>query len=329
MPEPTTPVTYDCIIIGGGAAGLAAAVYAGRYLMRTLVLEGLNPGGETAVAWTVENYPGVPSVDGAELVARMRAQAQAAGAELVAGEAAGVAVHDHCFSVSTPSGATYLSRTLILAHGSHRRRLGLPRERELTGHGVSYCATCDGPLYRGKRVGIVGGGDASVKGAILVARYAREVVLMVRGDALTAEPVNRQVFDALANVQLAYGTEVVALEGGTKLAAVQLSQPYGGSNRLELDGLFVEIGSQPNTELPQKLGLTLDARGYLEVDPMMRTNVDGVYAAGDITNETGSFKQDIVAAAQGAIAATSAYQDIGLHGREACLVHARAVSVAQ
>ena len=325
MPHESTNnlAIYDTIIVGGGAAGLSAAIYAGRYLMRTLVLEGPTPGGETAVAWLVENYPGVPSIDGYELMQKMRSQAVAAGAEIATAAATSVQRDAHCFTVSTDQPTTYLGKTVIIAQGSTRRRLGLPREKELTGHGISYCATCDAPLYRGKTVAIIGGGDASVKGAILAGAYASRVFLIVRGSKLRAEPVNEVKMKSQRNTEILFSTEVREILGDGQLRGIRLSQPYGGSDTLDVQGLFVEIGAEPNTAIATTLGISVDSQGYIKVNSMMHTSVHGVYAAGDITNGAGNFRQDIVAAAQGALAATAAYHDLGVHGGEACELHAR------
>lgn len=292
--------------------------------MKTLVLEGQNPGGDTAVAWIVENYPGVPHVDGWELVKRMRDQAAAESVGFVAEEVKTISVQNHCFTVVTAAGVEYYGKTIILAHGEKRRHLGLPREDEFaSGKGLSYCVTCDGPLYKGKTIAIVGGGDSSVKGAVLAARYATHVYLLTREPELMAEPVNYQEFKKLPNVSVAYETEVTKLLGKTRLSGIELSRALDGKNELAVEGLFVEIGEVPVPEFARLLGVQLDKHGFIEVDPMMRTNVDGVYAAGDAVNETGSFKQIVVGAAQGALAATSAYRDLGLHGGQACAVHAK------
>ena len=313
---------YDVIIIGGGVAGLSAALYSGRYHLRTIVLEGRSPGGETAVAWMIENYPGVPKIDGYDLVIAMREQATAVGSVLLPSEASAVVQAEHCFTVVANDGQEYYGKTLIFAHGSRRRRLGLVGESQLTGHGISYCGTCDAPLYKGKRVGIVGSGDAAVKAAELAATYAEQVFIFAREDALHAEPTNQEGLKKFTNIEVIYQTEVFELLGQNQLEAVKLTRAYQGNVVFPLDGLFIEIGAEPLSDLPRSLGVTLDNHGYIEVDPMMKTNLDGVYAAGDITNETGSFKQDVVAAAQGAVAATSAYRDLGQHGSEVCLVHA-------
>lgn len=314
---------YDTIIIGGGAAGLSAAIYAKRYLMKTLVLEGQEPGGETAIAWIIENYPGIPRIDGFDLIKNMKSQAEGPLTFFVSESAVKVTVANHCFTVVTNSGREYYGKTIIFAHGSRRRRLGLPKEKELLGHGVSYCVTCDAPLYRGKTIAIIGGGDASVKGANLASQYAAKIYLITREKELRAEPANLEILKQKSNIEILYETEVKELLGEKELNGLILSQPYHGQNKLAVEGLFIEIGAEPNTDLPQSLGVAVDEHGYIQVDAMMKTNIDGVYAAGDITNATGSFKQDIVAAAQGAIAATSAYRDLGLHGGQACLIHAR------
>lgn len=316
---------FDTIIIGGGAAGLSAAVYTERYLMKTLVLEGPEPGGETSNAWIIENYPGIPEIEGFNLVEQMKRQAESDNTVFKAESVKKIIMSDHCFNITTEQGNEYFSKTIVFAHGSKRRRLGLAREEELKGHGISYCVTCDAQLYKDKIVAIVGGGDASVKGATLAAQYSKNIYFICREDKLNAEPANFEVFKTKKNIEVIYNTEVTGFLGDKVLSGVNLSSEYQGKSTLEVQGLFIEIGAMPNTDLPKSLGVVVDDKGYIQVDPMMKTNIDGVYAAGDITNATGSFKQDIVAAAQGAIAATSAYRDLGIHGGQACVIHARAI----
>ncbi|KKU11343.1 MAG: Thioredoxin reductase, partial [Parcubacteria group bacterium GW2011_GWC2_45_7] len=237
----------------------------------------------------------------------------------------------HCFDLLTSDGAHLLSRTVCFAIGARSRRLGLPKEKELTGKGISYCTTCDAPLYKGKEIAIVGGGDASVKGAILAGQYVFKLYLIVRGAKIKAEPVNWERFEKnllkTGRAEILYETEVKEIIGDQKFEGVRLSRPYQGSDNLKLGGLFIQIGAVPNNEMAKKLGVKLDERGYIHVDKFMRTNVDGVFAAGDITDGAGSFRQDIIAAAQGAMAATSAYQDLGIHGGQSCDIHALPVVV--
>lgn len=320
-PQSTTP--FDVLILGSGAAGLAAAVYAGRYRLDTAVLTGGEFGGETSTGGKVENYPGFLSIDGFELMVKFREQAQKLGAKIFDDTASSVEKEAHCFAVKGTSGEIYRAHALIFATGSKRRRLGLENEKELVGRGVHYCITCDGPVYGGKTIAIVGGGDASIKGANLAAEYVKKIYLIVRGDAVLAEPINLENLNKLGDkVETLLETEVRQIHGTARLEKLTLSKPYQGSPELPVDGLFVEIGAEPNTDLAKSIGMELDERGYIRVNNMMQTNVDGVFAAGDTTNFFGSFKQDITAAAMGAVAATSAYNDGKIHG-EACPYHAR------
>lgn len=310
---------YDTIVIGSGAAGLTAGMYAARYQLNTLII-GKELGGETTTAWTIENYPGFTSIDGFELVQKMKEQVEKNGVSIVDKEVIKVERTSHCFNVHV-SNSQYSAKTIIFANGTLRRHLNLPNEKALTGKGVHYCATCDAPLYKDKVIAIVGGGDASVKGANLAKSYASKVYLLVRGDKLTGEPHNIAALEGTSTVEVLYNTEVTTIVGQQKLEKVTLAQPYNNSNELMVDGLFIEIGADPNVALPKQLGVNLDERGYIQVDALMRTNIDGVFAAGDSTNHFGAFKQVITAAAQGAVAATSAFQDVSEHG-QACEFHA-------
>ncbi|MBI4262203.1 FAD-dependent oxidoreductase, partial [Candidatus Uhrbacteria bacterium] len=305
---------YDTIIIGGGAAAYSAGMYASRYEMKTLLIEG-EFGGETAVAATIENYPGFKAIDGFDLMEKMKDHAVSTGVKVVQGKAELVSNAIHCFRVQVGE-TIYEGKTLILATGSERRTLNLPNEKEFKQRGVHYCVTCDGPLFRGKRVAIVGGGDAAVKGANQLADTAAEIFVIVRETNINrAEPINRDRLLSRKNVHILYSTEITELHGTNRLAQITLSKPYNGSPALPLDALFVAIGATPRTDLAKKLGVALDAQGYVDVDPRtMKTNIDGVFAAGDVTNASGAFKQIVTGAAQGSIAATSAYQDLGEHG---------------
>ena len=315
---------YDIIIIGSGAAGLSAALYAGRYHTKVLVVA-KEFGGETARAGIIENYPGVPAIDGSELMNLIKRQMLDLGVEIINAEVSAVERQGHCFEITTPN-ATYQTHGVIFATGAKRRHLGLPNEKELTGKGVHYCVTCDGPVYGGKTIAMVGGGDASVKGAVLAAEYVSKLFLIVRGQEVTAEPINLDKMKKLGNkIELILETEVKEIVGKEKLEKIRLSRAFNGRDELIVDGLFVEVGAIPNVELAKSLGVLLDEHGYIKVDNMMQTNVDGVFAAGDAVNHFGSFKQDITAAAMGAVAATSAYNDRKIHG-ELCRVHWRPAS---
>jgi len=313
--------SYDVVIIGTGAAGLSAALYAGRYRMKTLAI-GKEFGGETATAGVIHNYPGVMDVDGYDLMKIMREQACGVGSEVIDGEVTEVRRDGGCFIISA-NGKEYSASTIIFALGTKRRHLGLPNEKELTARGVHYCITCDGPLYTGKTIAVVGGGDASVKGVNLAGEYAEKIYLIVADTSLNAEPINLQQIEKLGDkVEILFETKVEEIVGNGKLEHLVLSKPLNGSTDLVVDGLFVEIGALPNVDLPKSLGVSLDSRGYIASDTMMKTNVEGVFAAGDTVNLFGRFKQDVTAVAMGAVAATSSYEYVKANGN-VCIIHQR------
>jgi len=329
---------YDLIIIGSGAAGLSAALYARRYKMETLVIQG-EFGGETATAGKIENYPGVKAVDGLELMQTMKEQGQEYGVVFEKGKAEKITSDGNCFTIKVgdPStglrpelrprgsgqGKEFQGNTVILAIGSERRHLGLVNEKELTGKGVHYCVTCDGPVYNGKIVAMVGGGDSSVKGVNFLAEYAEKIYLIVRGKEVMAEPVNLERMNNLGDkVEVLLEIEIQEIVGEKFLDKLVLSKEYQGSKDLKVDGMFVEVGFDPDKTFAEQLGIDLDEKGYMKVDNLMRTNVPGVLAAGDATNHFGRFKQDITASALGAVAATSAYEYHQIHG-DFCELHGK------
>lgn len=305
---------YNLIIVGSGAAGLSAAIYAGRYKMSTLVI-GEEFGGETSTAGSIENYPGFSEIDGYDLMKAMKGQAEGIGATIMDGKVVNIdapARRGGDFTVSIENGEEHQAATVIIAIGARRRHLGLPREEELTGKGVHYCWTCDGPLYGGKTIAMVGGGDSSVKGVNFLAEYGEKIYLLVRGGELTAEPVNLERMKKFGDkVEVFLDTEIKELVGDTMLKKLVLSREVNGSSELTVDGIFVEIGFDPEKTFAEQLGLELDEKGFLKVDNMMKTNVEGVFGAGDSTRHFGEFKQDITASAMGAVAATSAYEYFG------------------
>lgn len=303
---------YDLIVIGSGAAGLSAAVYAGRYRMKTLVI-GKDFGGETSRAGKIENWPGTQSIDGYELMTSMKEHAKSLGAEVTSGEVINVSKDGGCFKV-TIAKKEFKTLNVLFAVGSERRRLGKPNEKELTGKGVHFCITCDGPVYGGKTIAVVGGGDASVKGINLAAEYAEKIYFLVMDKKIIAEPINYEHMLKLGNkVEVLLETQVEEIVGKDSLEKIVLNKEFNGSKDLVVDGLFVEIGAIPNVHLAKQLGVELDEKGFIKTDNMMKTNIPGVFAAGDTVNLFGRFKQDITASAMGAVAATSAYENYQLN----------------
>jgi thioredoxin reductase (NADPH) len=303
---------YDLVIIGSGAAGLSAGLYAGRYQMSVLIV-GKSFGGATSTAGTIHNYPGAPHADGYELMKTMKGQCEELGVRIEMGEVVGVSSDGGCFRIELKDKQVG-AKTIVFAMGTNRRKLGVPGEEEFLSKGVHYCITCDGPLYGGKEIAIVGGGDGSVKGAILAAEYASKIHLMVRGDSLKAEPINQEILEKLGKkIEVHYQTEVEEVIGSDLVEKLIVNKEVNGSKELPVSAVFIEIGAVPQKDLPESLGVALDKKGYIETDNLMRANIDGVYAAGDAINFFGSFKQDITAAATGAVAATSAFNYIKQH----------------
>ena len=323
----STTEQYDALIVGQGAAAFAAALYAARYQMRTIVI-GEIFGGETATGGLIENYPGYPEIDGYDLMMKFREQAGKYDVLVIDDKVESIDRAEHCFEARTSSGEMYQGTTVILGVGRERRKLGLQHEEEWTGKGVSFCSTCDAPLHRGNKVAVVGGGDAAVKGAVLLSKYAERVYIVYRGVAFTRpEAANLRLLEESANVERLFNTNVIKLTGDEGLSGIVLDQEANGSAELAVHGLFIEIGADPRTELARQLGIQLNDGDEIIVDKHMRTNVHGVFAAGDVTDAGGDLKQTLTAAAQGALAATAAYAEVSKHP-DACKVHAIGFSLA-
>lgn len=318
--------THDVLIIGQGASSYAAALYAARYQMQPVIF-GAIFGGETATGGLIENYPGVPAVDGYDLMTSFRSQTDGYNVPVVDENIVSIRKSEDCFEATTESGDVYVGSSVILAVGRERRKLGLPHEDEWTGRGVSFCSTCDAPLHRGNTVAVVGGGDAAVKGAVLLGKYADKVYVIYRQGRFTRpEAANLRQMEEQANIVSLLNTNVVELLGDDGLTGIVLDREFDGSSRLALDGIFMEIGADPRVELPNQLGLRLNDLNEVMVDKFGRTNVDGVFAAGDLTDGAGDLKQTITAAALGTMAATAAYEYVSQHG-DRCGPHSAAYSL--
>ena len=310
---------YDLVIIGSGAAGLSAGLYAGRYRLNTLIV-GKERGGETARAGEIANYPGVKPIDGYDLMKIIAEQAESFGTKIMDKEVTAIKKEGHCFTIEMGE-EKVTAKTILFAGGAEYRKLNIPNEKELTSRGVHYCVTCDGPVYTDKVIAIVGGGDSAVKAAILASEYVKKIYIINREMKMGGEPVNYENMEKIGNkIEILNETEVAEIIGTEKLEKIILSKEYKGTTELVIDGLFVEIGFIPNVELMTSIGVELDEKGYIKADNMMKTNIDGVFVAGDTMNHFGAFKQDITAAASGALAATSAYEDTKVHG-DLCQIH--------
>lgn len=300
---------YDLLIVGGGPAGLTAGIYAVRAEMRALVLEGEMPGGKIGTAGIVENYPGfAQGIMGIDLAEAMAKQAQNAGVEVRSLEkVTKIERKDKKFLVATAKGQ-YLGKTVLIATGMRDRKMGVPGEKELSGRGVSYCFTCDGPLYRGKRVAVLGSGTGAVEAAVYLVKLAKEVNLIAKRDKVTtAEKIMQRRLEA-SDVKITTNAETLAILGDEKVSGVKIRLKTGGERTVDTDGVFVEVGKSPNSELLKGL-VEMDKGGFIVVDRFQRTSIPGLYAAGDVTTSN-AWKQLGVAVAEGTTAALDAYRYI-------------------
>ena len=297
----------DVIIIGSGPAGYTAAVYAARARLAPLVLEGsVTAGGALMNTTEVENYPGfADGIMGPALMDQMRRQAERFGAELVTDDAVEVALDGPVKTVVDGSGRTHRARAVILAMGSGYRELGLPDEKRLSGHGVSWCATCDGFFFRDQEIAVVGGGDSAMEEATLLTRFASRVHVVHRRDELRASKVMQERALADPKITMQWNSLVTGIEGDDKVSAVRLADTVTGEQRvLPVTGLFIAIGHDPRSDLVRGQ-VDLDPEGYVLVDaPSTRTNLAGVFAAGDLVDHT--YRQAITAAGTGCAAALDA-----------------------
>ncbi|MFF1306537.1 thioredoxin-disulfide reductase [Streptomyces sp. NPDC058307] len=302
----------EVIIIGSGPAGYTAALYTARAQLKPLIFGGaIFVGGSLTTTTEVENFPGFPEgIDGPDLMLNMRAQAQRFGAEIVEDDIVAVDLTGPVKEVTDTAGTVHRAKTVIVATGSGYRKLGLPNEEELSGRGVSWCATCDGFFFRDRDIVVVGGGDTAMEEATFLTRFARSVTVVHRRSALRASQVMQNRAFADDKISFAFDSEIAEIkEANGMLAGVVLRDVFTGKTRdLDVTGLFIAIGHDPRTEL-FKDQLDLDDEGYLKVaSPSTRTNIPGVFAAGDVADHT--YRQAITAAASGCQAALDAERSL-------------------
>ncbi|MHA1821832.1 MAG: NAD(P)/FAD-dependent oxidoreductase [Promethearchaeota archaeon] len=290
---------YDVVIIGTGPAGISAAIYTQRYELRTLLI-GLSYGGAIARTHVIENYPGYASISGLQLVEKFRENLNNLGVELIDDNVKKISkIDDNWYQVEMDYEGTAKTRAIIFATGAQERKLGVPGEEEFQGRGVSYCATCDGPFYKGKILAVVGGSDSAAKEALYLSDLAEKVIIIYRGEKIHPEPINLRRIEAAKNIEIINKTLVEEILGDDKVNAVKLNN----GQTLEISAIFIEIGADPRSQMAHSLGVEVDEKGYIKVDEQMKTNVPGLFAAGDVVNRRE--KQVVVAAGHGAIAAFS------------------------
>ena len=301
---------YDIIIVGAGPAGMAAAIYGSRMGWRTLVLDKGAVGGLAATTPVIENYPGFSEISGLEFSEKLRKQAEKFGAEIKElVEVADIKTDQVPIEVNTSSGS-YTSKIVILATGTNHRHLGVPGEDENEGRGVSYCATCDGPLYKSKKVLVVGGGNSAVTEALYLDNVVRETYLVHRRDQLRAENSLKKTILEKSKVNILWDSVVKEIHGseagGVKKVTLE-NIKTGEESSIRVKAVFIAIGIDPNNELAKKIGVELTEDGLIKVDDHQRTNLPRVYACGDITPGQG---QIAIAVGEGTTAAISAFLDM-------------------
>lgn len=299
---------YDLAIIGSGPAGLSASVYASRYGISNVVIGGV-PGGLASQTHEIGNWLGNEKVAGFEFAQKAEAHAKSYDkAEVINTLVDDIDEKDNGYVLFLSNGNKIEAKTILFAMGTKHRHLGVVGEKEFAGKGVSYCATCDGFFYRGKTVAVVGGNDSAAGAAVYLGDIAEKVYLIYRGEKLRCETFWGEAIGKNPKIESVFMTNIKEIKGEQKVEELVLDAPYKNSEILKVDGVFAEIGSDPNTDLTKKMEIELDNEGYVKIDSSGRTSKKGIWAAGDITNGSDKFKQIITAASEGAIAAHSIQQ---------------------
>lgn len=299
---------YDVIIIGSGPAGLSAAIYASRAKLDSLVLESQPmSGGQILTTYEVDNYPGIPGIGGFELGVKLKDHAVQTGANIQEGEVTEIEQEEDYYVVKT-TGEIYYSRGVIVATGASHRHLGVKGEEELTGMGVSYCATCDGAFFKNRTVAVVGGGDVALEDAIFLARICKKVYVIHRRDEFRGAKVLQDNLMSLDNVAIIWDTVVESIDGEDMVESIQVSNVKTGvKSQLDVQGVFIAVGIVPNVAGVEGIAAT-DDNGYFVAGEDCRTDKKMIYAAGDV--RTKALRQIITAAADGANAVTSLQEDL-------------------
>jgi thioredoxin reductase (NADPH) len=300
---------YDLIIVGAGPAGLSAAIYAARYSLKCVVI-GEASGNSAAKAPFIDNYPGFTAISGAELISKFQEQVGALGVEIRDEQIKEVKNEKGLFRVRTDV-SEYTTKTIIIATGTKRKKLNVPGETEFLGKGIVYCVTCDGPLFADKDVAIIGGGDSAVSAAQFMLSYAKRIYMIDIAKAPMAKPASIEALKKEKKVEFLSSCKVTKIVGNKLVNAIGIENIETKTKKeIKVEGVIIEIGMLPSTELARQLKVSLNKEGFIIADREMKTNVQGIFAAGDIIEK--SLRQIITAASDGAIAAHSAYEYLKL-----------------
>ncbi|MCS7279866.1 MAG: thioredoxin-disulfide reductase [Thermodesulfobacteriaceae bacterium] len=296
---------YEVVIVGAGPAGITAYLYAKRSLLETLLIDKGFIGGQVLLIDFIENYPGFPEgISGYELVERMKAQIERLGLNFLQEEVVKLEIQDNYKLLYLRGGEILKSKSIILALGASPKKLGIPGERELTGKGVAYCATCDGPLFRDEVIAVLGGGNTALQEALFLTKFAKKIYLIHRRDSFRATPILQKRVQENEKIILVLNTVVEEIIGSSQVEKIRIKHKISGEESfLEVSGVFVFIGYQPETDWLRGT-LELDSQGFILVDKNLKTSLEGVFACGDCISK--EFRQIISACGEGAIAALMA-----------------------
>jgi alkyl hydroperoxide reductase subunit F len=293
---------YDVLIVGAGPAGLTAGVYCARKMLNTIIISE-NIGGQALESWAIENYMGYRMITGEDLMKKFEEQVHTLNMRLELDRIVSISKEDDVFTLRTISDNTFKSKTLILAQGNRPKKLGVANEEQYLGRGLSICSTCDGPLYKGKRVAVVGGGNSALQTAVEMSEIAQSARLIVRS-SIRADPVYVKMLESKKNITVHLNTHITALHGDKFLSAIIIRNESGEEQKIDLDGVFIEIGWLPNTDILDGF-VALNEKKEIIVDINCHTSMAGVFAAGDVTSVKS--KQIIIASGEGAKAALEAH----------------------
>lgn len=297
---------YDLAIVGAGPAGLAASIYASRYGISHIVIGSLL-GGQISETHLIDNYPGIEDATGFDFSQKLGHHAQKYGTKILPVFVKGIRKAGTAFELILDGEKIITAKTILLATGTKRRKLGAKGEEEFLGKGVSHCATCDGFFYRNKTVAVIGGSDSAAGAAVYLADIAEKVYLVYRKEQLRCEPYWQKLIEKNSKIEVVYSTNLMEIAGQTKVEKIVLDKKYKDNTEIAVDGVFIEIGSDPNVDFAKDLQLEIDEKNYIKIQSDSAASCAGVWAAGDITNGSDKFRQVITAAAEGAIAARSIF----------------------
>ncbi|UCE10458.1 MAG: FAD-dependent oxidoreductase [Candidatus Thorarchaeota archaeon] len=298
---------FDVIIIGSGVTGYGAAMYAARLDLSVVVIGDVD-GGTITLTDDVANYPGFIQLTGTELAQNLKSHALDYPVTIETGTVVDVFREGQDIFYAVTDGKTHLGKSVVFATGLKERELDVPGHDEFKNKGVSYCALCDAPLFKDKTVAVVGGSDSAAKEALLLAKYCPKVYIIYRREQIRPEPINGRRIEKEPRIEVITETNVTEIMGDQRVTGVKLDKPYNGSDTLELDGVFVAIGGIPYSELAKKMGVKTNEKDEIQIDRSSRTNIEGVFAAGDVVDT--EFKQAITGVAEGVHAAYQAYKYI-------------------